>query len=154
MTGNEVSMRAEYLFLVILVLWAGLLLGVSFLATPVKFAAPHLTMPVALEIGVATYRIFTPVEWGLLAVAFVVAAAGIKRFYAFALLAVLAVLMFMQSLWLLPVLHLRAASVIAGEAASPGMHHWLYIIMDVAKLAVMLAGAGMLRWSRIWNLTA
>jgi ABC-type transport system involved in multi-copper enzyme maturation permease subunit len=38
---------------VLFILWAGLILGVSFIATPVKFMAQHLTMPVALEIGKA-----------------------------------------------------------------------------------------------------
>lgn len=37
--------------LLLAVLWAGLLLGVSFLATPVKFLAPSLSLPVALDVG-------------------------------------------------------------------------------------------------------
>lgn len=36
-------------------LWTGLLLGVSFLATPVKFMAPSLTLPVALDVGRQTF---------------------------------------------------------------------------------------------------
>lgn len=31
--------------------WAGMLAGVSFLATPVKFEAASLSLPVALEVG-------------------------------------------------------------------------------------------------------
>lgn len=46
-------------------LWLGLLIGVSFLATPVKFQAPSLTLATALEVGQATFALFTRVEWGL-----------------------------------------------------------------------------------------
>jgi hypothetical protein len=35
----------------LLLLWAGVLLGVSVLAAPAKFAAPRLTLPVALDVG-------------------------------------------------------------------------------------------------------
>lgn len=44
-------------------LWLGLLLGVSFLATPAKFLAPSLTLPVALDVGRHTFFIFNKVEW-------------------------------------------------------------------------------------------
>ncbi len=35
----------------ILFIWAGLLLGVSFIATPAKFLAPSLPMAQALDVG-------------------------------------------------------------------------------------------------------
>jgi hypothetical protein len=34
-----------------LMLWAGVLIGVSFLAAPAKFGASGLSLPVAMEIG-------------------------------------------------------------------------------------------------------
>lgn len=44
--------------LLLATLWAGLLLGVSFLATPVKFLAPSLSLPVALALlGIIVWRI-------------------------------------------------------------------------------------------------
>jgi len=41
----------------------------------------------------------------------------------------------------LPILDRRADLVIAGELAVPGTLHWFYIIADVIKLIVLLAGA-------------
>lgn len=35
----------------LLLLWAGVLIGVSFLAAPAKFAAPSLSLPVAMDVG-------------------------------------------------------------------------------------------------------
>lgn len=42
--------------------WAGFLAGVSFLATPVKFLAPSLTLPVALDVGRQTFFAFNRSE--------------------------------------------------------------------------------------------
>jgi hypothetical protein len=53
MFGKKPSMTKLPFLSVLFILWAGLILGVSFIATPVKFMAQHLTMPVALEIGKA-----------------------------------------------------------------------------------------------------
>ena len=35
----------------LIILWAGVLIGVSFLAAPAKFGASGLSLPVAMEIG-------------------------------------------------------------------------------------------------------
>jgi hypothetical protein len=135
------------IFLILLALWAGLLLGVSFLATPVKFSAEHLTMPVALEIGVATFGVFNVVEWSVMAL--VLAVAFIRRtphllWISFVLLAILSV----ETFWLLPVLDTRAAAVIAGAMASPGIHHWMYIVAESVKLLVFVMGIWLIGWRR------
>jgi uncharacterized membrane protein len=48
---------------IVLILWVGSVLGVSFIAAPTKFMASHLTMPVALEVGKVTFHVFNKVEW-------------------------------------------------------------------------------------------
>lgn len=48
--------------------WLGLVAGVTFLATPVKFLAPSLDRPTALDVGRATFRAFSLLEWALFAV--------------------------------------------------------------------------------------
>ena len=35
----------------LIMLWAGVVIGVSFLAAPAKFNAPTLTLPVAMDVG-------------------------------------------------------------------------------------------------------
>ncbi|MGH6868523.1 MAG: hypothetical protein ACREDA_06585 [Methylocella sp.] len=37
------------------VLWIGVLIGISFIATPIKFKARSLTLPVALDVGQTTF---------------------------------------------------------------------------------------------------
>ena len=47
----------ENLALLVPTFWLGILIGISFIATPVKFQAASLTRPVALDIGRATRRL-------------------------------------------------------------------------------------------------
>lgn len=47
--------------------WMGIVIGVSFLATPVKFTADSLTRPVALDVGRATFHALAYLEWVLAA---------------------------------------------------------------------------------------
>jgi hypothetical protein len=47
------------------ILYAGILLGISFLATPIKFLVPLLTLPVALDIGRITFHALIKLEWFL-----------------------------------------------------------------------------------------
>ena len=51
----------------ILFIWAGVLLGVSFIATPAKFLAPSLPMAEALDVGRWTFHVLSLVEWGFAA---------------------------------------------------------------------------------------
>jgi hypothetical protein len=123
------------------VVWLGMLLGVSFLATPVKFQAPSLERPVALEVGRVTFTAFAKVEWGL---AFLLGIAVLfprapRAKILFAAVAVLIVAL--QALWLLPVLDARIDAVIAGEPMSPSMHHMLYAAMEAVKAAALAAVA-------------
>src|SRR5664280_976623 len=52
----------------IAMLWLGLLIGFAFLATPTKFPAPSLSLPVSLDVGRQTFYAFNKVEWVLVAV--------------------------------------------------------------------------------------
>lgn len=47
----------------VLFIWAGALIGVSFIATPAKFLVFSLDLSVALQIGQITFYIFNKFEW-------------------------------------------------------------------------------------------
>ena len=66
MTGPSESSRASRLGPGLILLWAGLTLGVAFLATPAKFLAPSLSLTVALDVGRQTFHLYNRVEIGLL----------------------------------------------------------------------------------------
>ena len=120
-------------------IWLGLLIGVSFIATPVKFAAPTLELGPALDVGRVTFGLFSRIEWGVAAV-LVLAVAFAKAAQVRGLMAgALAIMLAVQALWLLPVLDARVAAVIAGEPLPPSWHHTAYAGLEVAKAALLLA---------------
>ena len=48
--------------IVLALVWFGVLAGVSFLATPIKFMAPSLSLSVALDVGRQTFAALNPLE--------------------------------------------------------------------------------------------
>lgn len=117
--------------------WAGALAGVSFLATPVKFQAKSLDLPVALEVGKVTFALFTRCEWVL---GLVLAAAVILTHaseFAKACAAATIGLLAAQALWLLPALDARVDAIIAGTPPAPSWHHALYAGSEAAKLLLL-----------------
>lgn len=121
--------------------WAGALTGVSFLATPAKFRAASLDLPVALEVGKVTFAALTRCEWGLAALlaisVFVSKAPNAAKACAVVAVGLVAI----QALWLLPVLDARVDALIAGSPLKPSPHHMLYAIVEGAKLLLLCAVA-------------
>lgn len=115
--------------------WLGMLVGVSFLATPVKFAAPSLSLPTALEVGRVTFALFSKVEWALYALlvgaTFMTArwSIGVREGALACLLLILAI----QTFWLLPTLDAQVGRIMAGDTIPSTGHHHLYIALEVAK---------------------
>ncbi len=123
---------------VIALIWLGMLIGVSFLATPVKFAVQDLALPVALQVGQATFAVFARIEW-LLAATLVAAAAlhWRTRRFALTLSLLLALAVLAQALWLLPILDARVAAIVAGGTPPSSPHHAYYATIEALK-AVLL----------------
>ena len=63
-------------------------------------------------------------------------------------LALAALVIAVQSLWLLPVLDARALAIIQGETPQPAPWHMLYIVLEVSKLLALLV-AGWLALRRL-----
>lgn len=128
--------------------WLGMLLGVSFLATPVKFQALSLELGVALEVGRVTFDIFTKIEWGL-ALLLVIATFFPRAPRAEMVFTAAAVLVVsIQAFWLLPVLDMRVEAVISGEPLPPSMHHMAYAFLEAVK-AVALGAVGLVALFRL-----
>jgi len=118
--------------------WAGMVIGVSGLATPVKFAAPSLSLPVALDVGRTTFHVFTRIEWILgLALALLAVWFRQRRLLLMPVMLVVAI-MLMQALYLLPELNLRVAAIIAGQTPPPSSLHTWYAAAEACKLAALL----------------
>ncbi len=120
--------------------WLGMVLGVSFLATPIKFRAESLTLPVALDVGRTTFHAFGKVEWvlSLVLVALAVRSRTELQPVDWFLIALVLIIVVGQALWLIPRLDLRVAAIIAGETPPPSHLHTVYAGAEFAKAMVLL----------------
>ena len=123
----------------LILLWAGLSIGVAFLATPAKFLAPSLALPVALEVGRYTFSIYNQAELALL---LVLALLGVRsRLWPMRYLALSApgVIVVAQAIWLIPALDARVSAILAGQTPPASNLHALYIGAELAKVLWLLA---------------
>lgn len=133
---------------IVALIWLGMLTGVSFLATPVKFIVQDLSLPVALQVGQATFDLFARVEWGLAAA--LVATSGLawrQRPLTLVLVLAIAGVVAVQAVWLLPALDARVDQIVAGVTPAASSHHMLYASLEAAK-ALLLAAAAFLALRR------
>lgn len=133
---------------VLSLVWAGLVLGISFLEAPVKFTAPSVTREIGLDVGRHVFSALNKVEIGLgvitLGGLFAGTPAPPVRWVLIGVLVVLS----LQAVWLLPVLNGQAKSIIEGSSAPNASYaHVGYIFLEVAKVAGLLFVGGQLLFS-------
>lgn len=129
------------MFQALAVVWFGLILGISFIATPVKFQAETLSLPAALDVGRHTFAASHLVQL-VLGALLALGALGMTARVRVLLLATLGILV-LQHVVLLPILDARATAVIAGTPPTGTSPHTLYVVLEVAKLVlVALIGVG------------
>jgi hypothetical protein len=126
-------------FSVLALLWVGLVVGISFIATPGKFQAPSLDLATAVDVGrhvFATSHIVQLVIVALLAVLAIRMSTPVQT----ALYVALALLL-VQHIFVLPMLVERATSIIHGTRPAGPSPHLLYIALEVGKLVAATLAA-------------
>jgi hypothetical protein len=118
--------------------WLGMVLAISFLEAPLKFRAPGVTVPLGLGIGRIVFRALNRVEL-LLLVAAVVAVALAPRPALVGVVAALVVLLGVQLGLVRPALNRRSDRVLAGEELPRSRGHLVYVALEVAKVALLVA---------------
>ena len=131
----------------LIMLWAGVLIGVSFLAAPARFGAPGLSLPMAMEIGRREFGTLSHAEIVLALVALALAAYVRPERALWLGLGLAALVVLGQWLWLLPVLNTRAELIIQGGTPEPAPWHALYIGAEIAKLLALLTTG----WLTLWR---
>ena len=122
-------------------IWLGMILGISFLETPVKFMAPGVTLEIGLDIGRQVFGIFNKVECGLaLALAILVGIIRQKGRWVILPVVVWSSLA-LQTFWLLPLLDDRVGLILQGQTPPPSHLHTFYVVLEVLK-AIALAVYG------------
>ena len=118
--------------------WVGLTVGVSMLATPVRFTASTITRPIALDVGRVVFAALNKAELvALVLLLIVVRVAGLARRW-WALCGGLALIVMAQGLWLIPELSARTDIIIAGGEPPPSYAHAIYSSLELIKIGLLL----------------
>ena len=120
-------------------LWAGGLLGVSFVAAPAKFWAPSLTLPIALDVGRHTFQFFNKLELVAFVVLMLLVFRPTENRSTRTIIVMLGLLLILQTAWLLPLLDQRVTLILKGEIPAESHLHLVYIGCDVCRLILLAA---------------
>jgi hypothetical protein len=120
------------------IFWLGFFMAISFMEAPLKFTAPNLSMAEGLQIGKIVFGALNYCEWGFLAAIIVtcfIRKPGKIEAY---LIAGLALILILETFWLLPALDSDANKIISGQKVTRHDLHWFYVILEIIKVPVLL----------------
>jgi hypothetical protein len=118
--------------------WFGMTAGISLLEAPVKFLAPTLTRPIALDVGRVVFQALNKAELVALIMLLILVRLSGKARELWALSALIVVIMITQSAWLLPLLSSRAELIVSGVEPPPSIAHAAYATTELTKLLLLL----------------
>jgi hypothetical protein len=119
--------------------WAGLVLGLSFIETPLKFQAPGVTTIIGVGIGRLVFAALNRVELVLAAVLITSFILGNRNTIKNVLFSLILVIVFLQTFWLLPVLDARAQLLIDGSPPPASVHHSVFVVVESLKVLALIA---------------
>ena len=134
-------MLQDRLLVFIGLLWLGMIVGISFVATPLKFLAPSVTLGIGLDIGRLVFGVFNKIEIVFAVLMALLVILDKKRNKWFALLVVVWLALAFQTFWLLPALLDRIQMVNQGHQLPPSILHSIYVGLEALK-ALALAVYG------------
>lgn len=118
--------------------WIGVNLGVGLVSTPARFATPGLSRELAIAVGREVFTALNRVELALLVGLLVlIRTSGLARRYIL-FGAALALIVIIQSAWLLPELATRSDMIVAGETPPKSAVHAIYGTLEIMKLGLLL----------------
>jgi hypothetical protein len=112
--------------------------GISMIATPVRFTAASITRPVALDVGRVVFAALNKAELAaLVMLLIIVRVAGLARKW-WAVCAFLALIVLAQGVWLIPELASRTDIIMAGLEPPPSYAHAIYSSLELIKIGLLL----------------
>jgi hypothetical protein len=130
---------ARYAQLLVPMLWLGMVVAISFLEAPLKFRVPGVTLPVGLGIGRLVFKALNGVEILLLVGLSAACYAARPGTVPLILLGCVAAVLMIQVAVVRPPLSQRSDRVLAGETVARSRMHWVYIVLEVAKVGLLMA---------------
>ena len=125
--------------LIVPALWMGLIIGLSFIETPLKFLAPGITIPLGLGIGRLVFTALSIAGWVLWLLLVLLAIARPRESRRGLLLIVtMGVIALVQSVVIRPLLAARSDVIIAGGDPGESWLHYGYIAAELVLLIALL----------------
>ena len=119
--------------------YLGLVPGVSGLATLAKFNTTTVKLPQLLEVGRATFHALEAAETVIVILLVALGLAARMSKVQWALLGAVAALLVTEMLWVVPLLDQRVEQYLRGAAHDPSNAHTVFIALEGAKIAALLA---------------
>ena len=126
---------------VLSLLWAGIVVGISFIEAPIKFRAPTLTRAVAFDVGRTVFHASQWAQAGFATLAVAAGAWGRVGRWTWASLTLAVAALGVQMAFLFPVLDARAAAIISGGVPTGANPHGAYAALEVLKLLALVSAA-------------
>jgi len=126
----------RYVAPMVAAIWIGLIIGVAFYASSIKFTAPGVGRTQLLSVGQVTFQGLTWIEFVAFLSLLLAAWSQLTR-SVIKIIVVLALLLVIQKMAVQPILNTAITQAIAGESVDTIVLHFIYGGLDCAKLAVL-----------------
>ena len=118
--------------------WVGMTIGISMIATPVRFTAISITRPVALDVGRVVFAALNKAELLALVVLLVIVRVSDRSRELWAWCGILILIVLAQGVWLIPELASRTDIIMAGGELPPSSAHAIYSSLELVKIGLLL----------------
>ncbi len=120
-------------------IWVGIVVGVSMIATPVRFTATTITREIALDVGRVVFAVLNKVELGMLILLLIVVRVSGRATKWWGYCGLLALIVVAQSVWLTPELAARTEIILQGGEPPASYAHAIYSSLELIKIAVLIS---------------
>ena len=125
--------------LVLPAVWIGLIVGLSFIETPLKFLAPGITTPLGLGIGRLVFTSLSVAGWIILIILTVIGQVRPRESArGWLVIGALWVIMIVESFVIRPALAARSDVIIAGGDPGESWLHYGYIAAELLLVAALV----------------
>ena len=126
------------IFVIGLLLWAGMILGISCLESWVKFQATGLTKIAALSVGRTVFNAFHKVQLAFLLLLILIGVNAYLNRFEWFLMLIIACSFVIQTFVILPKLNKRVEQRLNGVTPAPSQLHHGYSFLELLKLIIIL----------------